>query len=449
MADFLGAHSRVMILEDDESLCKIVSNDFEEEGITEIDCLYNGDDAWNKLCEKKYDLLLLDWKVPGLSSLALINRIKSDPYYRHVPVIVMSGYLKEHDFALLGEYSNIGSVLKPFNSPLLFRKIKNVFAEASWYKNQEKKLTALVSKLKTPLPDNQANEIIRLTETSPNLIPLAIILGKTLRQSGFYDLASDILLRALRFSNDHIVLLSELGKIQLHRGDFTQARHYLTRAYQKSPQNIERLCDIGDSHLGDLDTDTAADFFSQASEIDERDEKASSGLLIANSMGKWLAGAVSVPDTFAGILNAAGISMVRSGAFEEGIEYYTAAMNHVLHDSLKSRLAFNIALGYLRWRRPDDALEWFRKSIGFHSENHKSNQYISRLISATPKKFRSNQDIDADADEMSGSQKSTTKHGPNEQQNNDPYSENYDSPLDTGEHEDKFEDDDDPMIDLI
>ena len=86
-----------------------------------------------------------------------------------------------------------------------------------------------------------------------------------------------------------------------------------------------------------------------------------------------------MPETFAGILNCIGVNMVRSGQFSDGIEHYNSALVHVNDEGIKAKLSFNLGLGYLRWKKPQQALDWFQRSKTYNPEFKKAEKYIENL----------------------------------------------------------------------
>ena len=48
--------------------------------------------------------------------------------------------------------------------------------------------------------------------------------------------------------------------------------------------------------------------------------------------------------------------------FEEGMEHYKSALKYVEQSVMQARLAFNLGLGYMRWKKPEKATEWLEKS---------------------------------------------------------------------------------------
>ncbi|MFK7823125.1 MAG: response regulator [Oligoflexales bacterium] len=367
----------VLVLEDDVPLAGMLTNELRAMGVRSVDRYENGNQAW-KACQKKhYDFILMDWKVPALSSLALFNRLKQDSYYRNTPIMVMSGFLDKKDFSLLGEFHNASNIEKPFAVKFLVNKMQMLIKESRWLVQQESRFKTMISELERN-QELDEDELLKMINEAPNPVPVAICLGKTLREKAKYDLAEGILLKALKYS-DNTVLLSELGKVYLLKGDSEKAKSFLKRANKKSPDNLERLCNLGNLHLKDMDIEEANDAFHRACAIDNENSMAKSGKLLVNNIEKWVTGAISIPETFAGILNSIGVNMVRSGQFSDGIEHYNSALIHVNDQIIKAKLSFNLGLGYLRWNKPQEALDWFQKSKIYCPDFKKAEKYIDNL----------------------------------------------------------------------
>ncbi len=80
---------RTMILEDDEEMRSLLKDFFEEEGF-EVASVSNGVDALGKLSEDHFDLVITDIRMPGLTGLDILPRIRRlKPV---TPIIVMTAY---------------------------------------------------------------------------------------------------------------------------------------------------------------------------------------------------------------------------------------------------------------------------------------------------------------------------------------------------------------------
>ena len=80
---------RIMIIEDDEEMRSLLKDFLEEEGL-ETDSVNNGADALGKLSKDHFDLVLTDIRMPGLTGLDILPRIRR--LKPETPIIVMTAY---------------------------------------------------------------------------------------------------------------------------------------------------------------------------------------------------------------------------------------------------------------------------------------------------------------------------------------------------------------------
>ncbi len=80
---------RIMIIEDDEEMRSLLKDFFKEEGI-ETDSASNGSDALLELSKDHFDLIITDIRMPGLTGLDILPRIRR--LKPETPIIVMTGY---------------------------------------------------------------------------------------------------------------------------------------------------------------------------------------------------------------------------------------------------------------------------------------------------------------------------------------------------------------------
>ena len=80
---------RIMIIEDDEEMRSLLKDFLEEEGL-ETDSVNNGADALGKLSKDHFDLILTDIRMPGLTGLDILPRIRR--LKPKTPIIVMTAY---------------------------------------------------------------------------------------------------------------------------------------------------------------------------------------------------------------------------------------------------------------------------------------------------------------------------------------------------------------------
>jgi len=88
---------RVLHVEDDETISAIVKEILEDEGC-EVETCSDGCVAFERISDTNhYDLLLVDYDLPGLNGLKLVNMSRQIPHRCNMPIIVISATSREAD----------------------------------------------------------------------------------------------------------------------------------------------------------------------------------------------------------------------------------------------------------------------------------------------------------------------------------------------------------------
>ena len=373
------AKVKVLVIEDDESVNRLITTWFQEERVKTAHGLMTGESAWQELHRIKYDIIILDWRLGGkLGGLGLFNRIRCDKYYKSIPVMIISGFLDKKDFTILDEFPNTRKVEKPLQKSIFLNEFNLLMQEKAWQNAQITKAQAILEEMDKDHP-NIKDHVRAIREQSPNPLPMLINLGVMLKEVGHNGMAITIFREAIKVNEQSASAHNHLGKIYLEIGDIQQAKECLLKAKSLSPNNLDRLCDLGNVALHELDIPLANSYFSRAKAIDTEDTKAITGLDLVKNVSEWIAEAQSIPSSFASLLNAIGVSLVRSQDFKNGLDHYQSALKHVYDDNVKAKLAFNLGLGHMRWKNFVEALAWFKQASKFDPNYEKPAAYIQQL----------------------------------------------------------------------
>ena len=71
------AKDKILVVDDEPMICKSCKEILEEEGYR-VDMAHSGQEGVAKALEKAFDLLIVDMKMPDLSGMALLKRIKGE-----------------------------------------------------------------------------------------------------------------------------------------------------------------------------------------------------------------------------------------------------------------------------------------------------------------------------------------------------------------------------------
>ena len=372
------------VIEDDSTMVVATGKALASCGFANTESFSAGNQAWPRLLEAEFDLIILDWKLSEVTGLTLLNRLRKLPRHTFTPVLIVSGYLNSQDFRLIEEFPFTTSLEKPFALPLFQYKVKELLAHSSWFR--ERKVTIEQTFADLAASANEGSDALRaiqdILRTTSKPLPLVLAAARAAVTRQHLADAESLLKDYLKTDPECPSALTLLGKVLLlqHRPD--DALKALTSAQAHSPSNLERLCLIGDANLHGLSPDLAAQAFDSALALDSEDVKATAGKGLAVSMASYLSlpSTTSIPSSFAGLLNAVGISFVRSKRVDEGIRYYEQAMSYVEDNLLRSKLSFNIGLGHIRNHHPEQAAHWFRQAVALSGGSlPKATEYLRKL----------------------------------------------------------------------
>jgi DNA-binding response OmpR family regulator len=66
---------KILIVDDDKDLCNLISDIMEEDGYL-VNKVYDGNSALNEILSGKYDVMIIDNKLSGISGINVIERTK-------------------------------------------------------------------------------------------------------------------------------------------------------------------------------------------------------------------------------------------------------------------------------------------------------------------------------------------------------------------------------------
>ncbi|WP_453993822.1 winged helix-turn-helix domain-containing protein [Bacillus nitroreducens] len=114
---------RVLVIEDNESVCSMIEMFFSKEGI-QGEFIHDGLEGYNRFNEEKWDLLIVDWMLPGMDGVTICRKIREKN--NTVPIIMLTAKDSESDQVLGLEMGADDYVTKPFSPLALMARIKAV-----------------------------------------------------------------------------------------------------------------------------------------------------------------------------------------------------------------------------------------------------------------------------------------------------------------------------------
>jgi two-component system phosphate regulon response regulator PhoB len=114
---------RILVVENEESLKLMLRYNLEAEGYV-VETIDRGDAADFKLRENKFDLLVTEWSLPGLSGIELIRRLRVRAETQALPIIMVTARGEETERARGLATGADDYIVKPVSVPKLLQRVR-------------------------------------------------------------------------------------------------------------------------------------------------------------------------------------------------------------------------------------------------------------------------------------------------------------------------------------
>lgn len=124
-----AAHDRLagrhILVVDDDAVSRGYLRDLLEHDGAAVDSCHNGKEAFGLLRANAYDLILLDVRMPGMSGIEMVTRMREEG--RHIPVVGLTAAMQERDAALAAGMN--ACLLKPARSAEIMACLQRMIRE--------------------------------------------------------------------------------------------------------------------------------------------------------------------------------------------------------------------------------------------------------------------------------------------------------------------------------
>mgnify|MGYP001256233711 CR=1 FL=1 len=154
MVNTTDSNTRILLADDEEATLSNLHGILEDEGY-KVDTALNGTLALEHLGQIHCDLVVADIRMPGLSGIGLLRRIKET--YPNVEVVLMTGYASVDltiEALRLGAYDFLE---KPFNNEHILDVVKRALEKRSLTLENRKLKRELESNFTSAMPSNSYN----------------------------------------------------------------------------------------------------------------------------------------------------------------------------------------------------------------------------------------------------------------------------------------------------
>jgi CheY-like chemotaxis protein len=117
----------ILIIDDDPELVSIMQSFLQKKGYDVMTAL-DGASALDILKTKKIDLITVDLTMPVLGGWHFTSKVRQDPRYKEIPIIIVSGLFQEDSEPEAFEAASF-QMAKPFDVFKLLENIRRLLKE--------------------------------------------------------------------------------------------------------------------------------------------------------------------------------------------------------------------------------------------------------------------------------------------------------------------------------
>ncbi|KAF0219466.1 MAG: response regulator [Geobacteraceae bacterium] len=153
---------RLLLAEDNEPLSQMLQKFLAAKGF-DVLAAKTGTDAMQILASTDIDLLLLDLRLPGMSGIEILQKLRQSPKWAALPVIIMTGVYKGDKFASAVRRLGVKHYLeKPFTQQALLQAVQSILEEVAARKGPPPLLQQI-----TDIYNNRKSGLLHLAKGPP------------------------------------------------------------------------------------------------------------------------------------------------------------------------------------------------------------------------------------------------------------------------------------------
>ncbi len=128
----MGDTAKVLVVEDERDISDLMTLHLKREG-HEVTSVENGEEALRRIESNQFQLLVLDWMLPGLSGMEVCKRIRGGKREGQggVPILMVTARAHTSDIVLGLEMGADDYLTKPFEIPVFLARVRALLRRAS------------------------------------------------------------------------------------------------------------------------------------------------------------------------------------------------------------------------------------------------------------------------------------------------------------------------------
>jgi CheY-like chemotaxis protein len=387
--DQLFSPLNVLVVDDMPTIRRMLRQMLQHLGVKgDIQEAGDGQEAWEALQERPFDLVVCDINMPRMSGLDLLRHLRATPQYQTTPFLMISGEVSEDIVAASAESEVDGYLLKPFKIDSLEGRLRSIIVK----RYQPSQGETLFRKANELLLEGQPSEALAVLEklAKPPFRQQAKVLnlmGECYGALGSQEEAAFCFAQAIEVNPKYLRAYQSLAALLESQGDLASARGYLEEARRLSPLNPERLYTLGQLCLKDSAPEEAREYLEESWRIGQyvpaarRSEMAETFLAAGlNQVAEELfLRAIDAAPHDVHLYNRLGVALRRQQKHSQALECYQQALKL---DPKNEKVHFNLGVLYFDLGEKEKALKAFRAALKIHPTFTEAQDFLQRHFPA-------------------------------------------------------------------
>jgi len=134
----------ILVVDDDRNMNDLVSRVLKGKLKCRVTSVYNGIDAFVHIHKEVYDLIILDISMPLIHGIEILEILKSDQKFKHIPVAMMTANREKEIISKLLSLGIIDFIAKPISLDIIYSKLREILEKLEKLEKPEETESSVV-----------------------------------------------------------------------------------------------------------------------------------------------------------------------------------------------------------------------------------------------------------------------------------------------------------------
>jgi two-component system chemotaxis response regulator CheY len=132
----MGKQLKILLVDDFEMIRSLLKQALKQLGYSDLTEAVDGVDALDKIGKAQssgvpFDLVFLDWNMPKMTGIEVVQKCKSDEILKNLPFIMITAEREQKSVVTALKAGVADYVIKPFSPRQLASKIERILASSN------------------------------------------------------------------------------------------------------------------------------------------------------------------------------------------------------------------------------------------------------------------------------------------------------------------------------